>query len=405
MTVPQPTRADESARPSRWVARPWLARLLRVAIWLVPVALSFAVIWGASKWWSPDELGVAVLVWWLIFGSAALVVLLAADRLTRQLLPLAALLRIALVFPDRAPSRFGAALRSGTPNKLLDRRPPRSHDLLALVRQISEHDRATRGHSERVRAYSQLIGQEMKLSQEDLDRLSWAALLHDVGKLQVPATTLNKQGMPDEQEWDQLRTHPAVAQSYLAPFGHWLGDWGRAASEHHERWDGQGYPSGLAAQDIHEAGRIVSVADAYDVMTSVRSYKKSMPTSVARQEIAAQRGSAVRSWRCSSLSQCRNREHGNDVGALSWLAHLPDMLSRAPAAVVATAVAVSVITGAISVAERVPLDVAETASSAADEADPGPGGGASEGAESSDPTGDEPSEGRGIRRRRPVRRG
>ncbi len=217
-------------------------------------------------------------------------VLVFTDRLARRFLPLSMLLRMALVFPDQAPSRFGSALRYGTAKQLLNRNPPTSQALMSLVQAISHHDRATRGHSERVRAYSQLIGQELKLDAKDMDRLSWAALLHDVGKLDVSPAILNKRGRPDEVEWDELRKHPANAPAYLKGFEHWMGDWSRAASEHHERWDGKGYPAGLAGTEIHQAGRIVSVADAYDVMTSVRSYKKSMPTGVARQEIERNAG-------------------------------------------------------------------------------------------------------------------
>lgn len=263
---------------------------MRALVWLVPVLASVLVLTFASRRWPAESLGVDTLTWWLLFGSLAMVVLLILDRLARRFLPLAALLRVALVFPDQAPSRFGAALRYGTARKLMERNPPTSDGLLRLVQAISHHDRATRGHSERVRAYSQLIGEEMGLDEAELDRLSWASLLHDVGKLGVSPAILNKRGRPNDEEWDELRTHPANASKYLAGFEHWLGDWGRAASEHHERWDGKGYPAGLKGNEIHRAGRIVAIADAYDVMTSVRSYKKSMATPVAREEIARSAG-------------------------------------------------------------------------------------------------------------------
>jgi HD-GYP domain-containing protein (c-di-GMP phosphodiesterase class II) len=104
-------------------------------------------------------------MWWVLFCALAMAVLVLTDRVARRFLPLSMLLRMALVFPDQAPSRFGAALHYGTPNKLLSRNPPTSQCLMSLVQAISHHDRATRGHSERVRAYSQLIGQELKLEQ------------------------------------------------------------------------------------------------------------------------------------------------------------------------------------------------------------------------------------------------
>ena len=375
--VPQPTRADESASESRWVARPALGRSLRFAIWLLPIALSFGFIWFASNRWPPRELEVSILAWWLLFGALGILVLLGSDRLARRFLPLAALLPMALVFPDEVPSRFGSALRSGTPSRLLKRNPPPSEALLRLVRSISNHDRATRGHSERVRAYSQLIGEEMKLSQADLDHLAWAALLHDVGKLGVPAEILNKRGLPDEREWDELRKHPTLARGHLEPFTHWLGDWGRAASEHHERWDGAGYPVGLEGTDIHRAGRIVAVADSYDVMTSIRSYKARVSTSLAREEIARNAGrqfdpAVVRAFLNVGIGRVSSK-----WAPIAWLANLPDMLSRAPAAVAATAIALSAMTGLIDPAEDastanpavVAQEVDETELTPADSAD------------------------------------
>jgi len=254
---------------------------------------------------------------------------------------------MALVFPDQAPSRFGAALRSGTSTKLSERNPPTSSNLMGLVRAISHHDRATRGHSERVRAYAQLIGQEMQLDPKNLDRLSWAALLHDVGKLDVAPEILNKKGRPNDIEWDELRQHPAKAPSYLVGFDHWMGDWGRAASEHHERWDGNGYPSQLQGKDIHPAGRIVAVADAYDVMVSVRSYQKSMSPALAREEIARNAGSqfdpeVVRAFLNVGIGQVSTK-----WGALAWLTQIPDVVSRAPAAALAAAVGLGAMVGLI----------------------------------------------------------
>ena len=113
------------------------------------------------------------------------------------MLPLAALLKLSLLFPDRAPSRFQTAMKTGTvatmEERLAETRTGRAGEtpaeaaerLLTLVAAIDAHDAVTRGHSERVRAYTRMIGEELKLSQRDLDLLNWAALLHDVGKLNV----------------------------------------------------------------------------------------------------------------------------------------------------------------------------------------------------------------------------
>ncbi len=165
--------------------------------------MSRAVLVPAPRGW-----GLPRIAWWIGLSAAAMVVLVGIDRLTRRLLPLAALLKLALVFPDEAPSRFRTALNAGTTVDLQERlaRARAGHDdetpaeaierLLGFVAALSTHDHVTRGHSERVRAYSQMIAKELRLGRDDVDRLNWAALLHDIGKLEVPAEILNKPGRP-----------------------------------------------------------------------------------------------------------------------------------------------------------------------------------------------------------------
>src|SRR5438552_279827 len=133
-------------------------------------------------------------------------------RRARRLLPLAALRRLSMVFPDRAPSRFGVALRAGTVRHLeerfdqvreagVDDEPSQAaRQILELIGMLNAHDRGTRGHAERVRAFTDLLAEQMDLPPEDRDRLHWAALLHDVGKVMVPAAVLNKDGPPDDEE-------------------------------------------------------------------------------------------------------------------------------------------------------------------------------------------------------------
>ena len=143
---------------------------------------------------------------WLLIAAAATVVLLAAERLTRRLAPLATLLALSLTFPDRAPPRFRVALRNSSTRQLHDRidearrgelgntTSEAAERVLELVAALSMHDRITRGHSERVRAYSRMLGEELGLGDVELDRLQWAGLLHDVGKLLIPDEILNKPG-------------------------------------------------------------------------------------------------------------------------------------------------------------------------------------------------------------------
>jgi len=257
------------------------------------------------------------------------------DRAARRLLPLAALLRLCLVFPDHAPSRFSVAFKAGTTRNLKEKlarateqglvdEPARAAErILVLVAAMNIHHRGTRGHSERVRAFNDLIAEELRLPEADRDRLRWAALLHDVGKLEVPVRILDKPGKPTEAEWDTLRRHPEDGARIVAPLRGWLGPWAAAIEEHHERWDGAGYPRGLAGQEIGLAARIVAVADVFEVMTAPRAYRRPVNAEAARAELARCAGSqldpaVVRAFLNVSLGKLRVA-----MGPLSWLAQLP----------------------------------------------------------------------------------
>ena len=336
---------SEKAQPAAWASRPWAATLLRVVLTVGPLLASVAFVWLASRWFpAPHDRSLVIYVlWWLALSAAGSVVLLAADRAGRRLLPLAALLRLSLVFPDAAPSRFRAALQAGKVRRLEDRlqlvrnargagTPNESAQrLLTLVAALSEHDRLTRGHSERVRAYAVMIGEEMRLGPEELDLLNWAALLHDVGKLDVAGEILRKPGRPTETEWEQLKRHPLFGEKLVAPMAGWLGGWTNAVGYHHERWDGEGYPRGVAGDEIPLAGRIVAIADVFDVITSARSYKAAGSATGGREEIARCAGTqfdprVVRAFLNVSLGRMRLV-----MGPLSWLAHTP-VLARLPLA-------------------------------------------------------------------------
>jgi putative nucleotidyltransferase with HDIG domain len=161
----------------------------------------------------------------------------------------------------------------------------RATELLSLAAALNAHDRRTRGHSERVRVLTALVAEEMQLDEEEAARLQWGALLHDIGKLTVPASILNKPGAPDEQEWRVLQRHPVEGARLAEPLHEWLGDWMAAISEHHEWYDGGGYPRGLTGAEISLAGRVVSVTDSFDTMTSLRSYNRPVSVVEAREEL------------------------------------------------------------------------------------------------------------------------
>ncbi len=330
------------APASRWSGRPLQAIALRTIVYAAPLVGSIVFVHYASKV-VPAPAGslVLFLVWWLALSTLATGVLVVVDRSCRRLLPLAALLKLSLVFPDEAPSRFQIAMRSGSVDDLAGRisaakdaaataTPSEAAGrLLELVAALNIHDRLTRGHCERVRAYSVMIGQELGLSSDELDLLNWAALLHDVGKLQVPGEILTKDGRPTDEEWDVLRQHPELGDELVAPIREWLGRWTDAVGYHHERWDGGGYPHGLEGEEIPLAGRIVAVADSFDVITSARSYKTASAAENGRMEIARCAGTqfdprVVRAFLAVSLGRMRFV-----MGPLSWLAHAP-LLARLP---------------------------------------------------------------------------
>lgn len=284
----------------KWQSRPLIAGALRLLVLLVPIALSVALVTFLGRRF-PRPSGLALTFgWWLALSAVATVSLVLMDRVFRKFLPLVALLKLTLVFPDKAPSRFTTALRAGTVRQLKrrmesgefsDSAPQEAAEqLVGLASALNAHDRLTRGHTERVRAYSVMIGEELGLSDHELELLNWSGLVHDIGKLTVPTEILNKPGKPSDEEWKILRNHPHEADALIAPLRPWLGDWAESATQHHERFDGKGYPKGLAGHDITLAGRIVAIADAYDVMTSSRSYKKPMPAADARKELAVNAG-------------------------------------------------------------------------------------------------------------------
>ena len=300
--------------------------------------------------------------WLLALVLVSMLAAAAIERLARRTLPLAVLLQLSLVFPDHAPSRFALARGAGSPRVLKDRLqvaresgidddPSRAaEEIISLVGALSAHDRKTRGHSERVRAFTDLIAEELSLPEEDRDRLRWAALLHDIGKLRVPARILNKAGKPDPHEWAVLEGHPEAGATLAAPLMPWLGEWGATIAQHHERFDGKGYPNQLAGDSISLGARIVSVADSFEVMTAARSYKKPMSVPAARAELArcvdAQfDATIVRAFFSISLGRLWWK-----VGPAAWVAVTPLLgwLQRAAgqAAIAARSTAVLVVLGA-----------------------------------------------------------
>jgi putative nucleotidyltransferase with HDIG domain len=161
--------------------------------------------------------------------------------------------------------------------------------LAALSSAIEARDPYARGHSSRVTVFAQAMARGLRLDKERISVLRLGALLHDVGKLVVPSSVLLKRGPLTDEELGQMRRHPAAGARMLRSLG---------APEtilplvlhHHERWDGAGYPDGLAGQGIPLSARIFSVCDTLEAMTARRPYREPVPASAAMAEIHGESG-------------------------------------------------------------------------------------------------------------------
>lgn len=158
-----------------------------------------------------------------------------------------------------------------------------------IVRIIDAMDRYTNGHSQRVANYSREIARRLGKSEEEQKDIYYAGLLHDVGKIRVPKEVINKPGKLNDEEFRQIKIH-TITGYYILKEIYKEGAILNAARFHHERFDGKGYPMGLAGENIPEVARIVGVADAYDAMASDRSYRKALPQQIVRHEIESGKG-------------------------------------------------------------------------------------------------------------------
>ncbi|MGW5424242.1 HD-GYP domain-containing protein [Streptomyces sp. NPDC003943] len=160
----------------------------------------------------------------------------------------------------------------------------------ALVQAVDIKDRYTRGHSERVGRASLLIARELGMAEPRLEVVRFAGILHDVGKLGVPTRVLRKDGPLTPEERRVIELHPEYGHEMVRGIG-FLGEARSAILHHHERMDGTGYPYGLKGHQIPEYARVVAVADAFDAMTSTRSYSRARPVGTALAELERCAGS------------------------------------------------------------------------------------------------------------------
>ncbi|MEZ5428743.1 MAG: HD domain-containing phosphohydrolase [Pyrinomonadaceae bacterium] len=145
--------------------------------------------------------------------------------------------------------------------------------LKALIQALETRDFETHGHSERVVTFSLRLGHELGLEKEALRDLELGALLHDIGKIGVPDAILRKPAKLTEDEWTKMKLHPLHGQRILRNI-EFLEGAARIVAQHHEKWDGSGYPLGLRGEDIDLGARIFAVVDAFDAMISNRVYRR-----------------------------------------------------------------------------------------------------------------------------------
>jgi putative nucleotidyltransferase with HDIG domain len=163
------------------------------------------------------------------------------------------------------------------------------YTIRAVTNSIEARDPYTRGHSQRVSEIAKAIAEELDWSQGEKDLIDWGAVLHDVGKIGIPDTVLNKPEKLTDEEYEIIKSHPSIGSeivkeiSFLEPILPYI-------LEHHERLDGKGYPNGLAGEDISIKARLLAVADSYDAMTTDRPYRKGLEPMIAYDEIVVNAG-------------------------------------------------------------------------------------------------------------------
>jgi len=185
--------------------------------------------------------------------------------------------------------------------------------ITALIKAEEEKDSYTKGHSERVKKISLIIAEEMHLDEKSKKVIARSGILHDIGKIGIADAILNKKGKLTDAEWEIIKSHPAKAIHILGPLK-FLAAEKKAILDHHERYDGKGYPSGHRGKEICHEALILAVADAFDAMNSKRAYRDPL----SRKSIIA------------ILRQCRDTQHSAEVvdTFLSLLEKRPELWEK-----------------------------------------------------------------------------
>ena len=192
--------------------------------------------------------------------------------------------------PQVVRTRVRAMLRNKT---LIDSLEEAETILFALAQSVEQRDRHTGQHCQRLAAYSMTLGRMLGLPPADIRSLHRGGYLHDIGKISIPDSILFKPGSLTDDEWDVMRKHTTMGEQICMPMKSLSGVL-PIIRNHHERWDGTGYPDGLRGEDIPLLARILQIADIYDALTSNRPYKAAFPH---EQAINIMSDEAKRGWR------------------------------------------------------------------------------------------------------------
>jgi putative nucleotidyltransferase with HDIG domain len=267
---------------AHWADWPW---------WLAALVAQLAVDFGVSSARASFAIGRApqlhvrelAPVWTvdILLSSLGMLAALASEEREFAFLLVFPLVLLIWVFAQERTARLDQQIEmSGTYRRTA----------LLLGELIGEDDEYTGAHSHGVVSLSVAIADELGLGEEERRLVEFGALLHDVGKIGVPKEIVNKSGVLSEDEWEVMRRHTIVGQRMLDRVGGTLRDVGEVVRASHERWDGTGYPDGLAGEEIPIAARIVSAADAFSAMTTDRPYRAARDRAYAIAELRAQSG-------------------------------------------------------------------------------------------------------------------
>jgi putative nucleotidyltransferase with HDIG domain len=184
--------------------------------------------------------------------------------------------------------------------------------MAVVLGEVVEHDDGYTGeHCRQVVALALAVGDRLGLDAERRRNLEFAALLHDVGKVAIPKDIINKPGKLDPEEWELMKTHTTAGQRMLDRVGGFMSDVGTIVRSHHERWDGAGYPDGLAGERIPLEARIIACCDSYNAMTTDRSYRAALPPDVAAEELRRCAGSQFDPMVAAAALAVVGAEHGS----------------------------------------------------------------------------------------------